>query len=235
MGCKPFRRGSAPGGARSVTTGWAAATCLAASCCLSAVSPARGEDPTCSPALSDGQSPLSVEELTDQIDRSLAAAWKRDDVEPAPPADDAPPPVRAEAPAAVRVGPRPERLPDPSADRLPELKTGASPGVGKRTALRLKRGQLAIEGRIDLHGMTQDKAHRALEGFLTASQAAGKRCVLVITGKGLRPTGETGVLRNLVPRWMNAPAIRGRVLGFSTAQPRDGGTGALYVLLKRKR
>ncbi len=151
------------------------------------------------------------------------------------PADDAPPPVRAEAPAAVRVGPRPERLPDPSTDRLPELKTGASPGVDKRTALRLKRGRLAIEGRIDLHGMTQDKAHQALEGFLTASQAAGKRCVLVITGKGLRPTGETGVLRNLVPRWMNAPAIRGRVLGFSTAQPRDGGTGALYVLLKRKR
>ena len=150
--------------------------------------------------------------------------------------DDAPPPAPAEtAPSAVRVGPRPERLPDPSTDRLPELKTGASPGVDKRTAVRLKRGQLAIEGRIDLHGMTQDKAHRALEGFLTASQAAGKRCVLVITGKGLRPTGETGVLRNLVPRWMNAPAIRGRVLGFSTAQPRDGGTGALYVLLKRKR
>ncbi|MEE8548700.1 MAG: Smr/MutS family protein, partial [Alphaproteobacteria bacterium] len=102
-------------------------------------------------------------------------------------------------------------------------------------AARLKRGQLAIDGRIDLHGMTQAKAHRALEGFLTASQGAGKRCVLVITGKGLRPTGETGVLRNLVPRWMNAPAIRGRVLSFCTAQPRDGGTGALYVLLKRKR
>ena len=101
--------------------------------------------------------------------------------------------------------------------------------------MRLKRGQLAIDGRIDLHGMTQDKAHRALEKFLTASQGAGQRCVLVITGKGLRPTGETGVLRNLVPRWMNAPAIRGRVLSFCTAQPRDGGTGALYVLLKRKR
>lgn len=152
------------------------------------------------------------------------------------PADDLPPEKRAEtAPAVVRVGPSLKRLPETSTDRLPELKTGASPGVDKRTAARLKRGQLAIDGRIDLHGMTQAKAHRALEGFLTASQGAGKRCVLVITGKGLRPTGETGVLRNLVPRWMNAPAIRGRVLSFCTAQPRDGGTGALYVLLKRKR
>ena len=152
------------------------------------------------------------------------------------PADDVPPEERAEtAPEAVRAGPRLERLPARTTDRLPELKSGASPGLDKRTAVRLKRGQLAIDGRIDLHGMTQDKAHRALEKFLTASQGAGQRCVLVITGKGLRPTGETGVLRNLVPRWMNAPAIRGRVLSFCTAQPRDGGTGALYVLLKRKR
>ncbi len=151
-------------------------------------------------------------------------------------AEDVPPEKRAEtAPAAVRAVPRLERVPARTLDRLPELKTGASPGLDKRTAVRLKRGQLAIEGRIDLHGMTQTKAHRALEGFLTASQGAGKRCVLVITGKGLRPTGETGLLRNLVPRWMNAPAIRGRVLSFCTAQPRDGGTGALYVLLKRKR
>ncbi len=152
------------------------------------------------------------------------------------PADDVAGEERAEtAPAAVRVGARLERGPVRTTDRLPELKTGASPGVDKRTAARLKRGQLDIDGRIDLHGMTQAKAHRALAGFLTASQGAGKRCVLVITGKGLRPTGETGVLRNLVPRWMNAPAIRGRVLSFCTAQPRDGGTGALYVLLKRKR
>lgn len=152
------------------------------------------------------------------------------------PPDDVAPAERAEtAPAVVRVGRRLERGPVRTTDKLPELKTGASPGVDKRTAARLKRGQLAIDGRIDLHGMTQAKAHRALEGFLTASQGAGKRCVLVITGKGLRPTGETGVLRNLVPRWMNAPAIRGRVLSFCTAQPRDGGTGALYVLLKRKR
>ncbi len=158
----------------------------------------------------------------------------QDGAKRAPP-DDVPPQRAETAPAAVGAVRRLEREPVRTADKLPELKTGASPGLDKRSAARLKRGQLAIEGRIDLHGMTQATAHQALEEFLTASQRAGKRCVLVITGKGLRPTGETGVLRNLVPRWMNAPAIRGRVLGFSTAQPRDGGTGALYVLLKRRR
>lgn len=152
------------------------------------------------------------------------------------PGDDLPPETPAETvPGGVHVGPRRERTPVTSTVKLPELKAGASHGVDKRTATRLRRGQLAVEGRIDLHGMTQDKAHRALEDFLSASQGAGKRCVLVITGKGLGPRGETGVLRNLVPRWMNAPAIRGRVLSFCTAQPRDGGTGALYVLLKRRR
>ncbi len=160
---------------------------------------------------------------------------RQDGAKRAPP-DDAPPVTPpAPAPGAVGAVPRPDRLAATSADKLPELKTGASPGLDKRTAARLKRGQLAIDGRIDLHGMTQATAHRALEAFVTASQGAGKRCVLVITGKGLRPSGETGVLRNLVPRWMNAPAIRGRVLSFCAAQPRDGGTGALYVLLKRKR
>jgi DNA-nicking Smr family endonuclease len=150
--------------------------------------------------------------------------------------DDVAPAARVEAAApASRAVPSQKQRPVRTNDKLPELKAGASPGLDKRMAARLKRGQLAIDGRIDLHGMTQATAHRALEEFLTASQAAGKRCVLVITGKGLRPTGETGVLRNLVPRWMNAPAIRGRVLSFCSAQPRDGGTGALYVLLKRKR
>ena len=153
-----------------------------------------------------------------------------------PPPDDIAPAERVEtAPAAVRAVRRLERRPGTSIDKLPELKTSASPGLDKRSAARLRRGQLAIEGRIDLHGMTQDTAHRTLEEFLRASQGAGKRCVLVITGKGLRPSGETGVLRNLVPRWMNAPSIRGCVLSFSTARPRDGGTGALYVLLKRNR
>ena len=106
---------------------------------------------------------------------------------------------------------------------------------------------MAIEGRLDLHGLTQTEAHRALDGFIVAEHEAGKRCVLVITGKGgarfdrddggndtgWRPPA--GVLRELTPRWLSAPGLRPRVVAWHPAQPRHGGAGALYVLLRRHR
>ncbi len=117
-----------------------------------------------------------------------------------------------------------------------ELTHGAAPGVDKRTNQRLIRGKLPIEGRLDLHGHTRETAHRALEAFINGSFSAGKRCVIVITGKGLRlETGDIGVLRQAVPQWLNGPALRSKVLAYSHATPKDGGEGALYVLLKRKR
>jgi len=88
---------------------------------------------------------------------------------------------------------------------------------------------------MDLHGLTQEEAHRALSAFVQGSQAAGRRCVLVITGKGLRRDGTTGVLRAAVPHWLNQPDLRERIVAFTHATPRDGGEGALYLLLKRKR
>lgn len=115
---------------------------------------------------------------------------------------------------------------------LPGLEHGASPGVDRRTAERFKRGRMDIDGRLDLHGMTQEGAHVALTTFIERSAAAGKRCVLVITGKGTR--GE-GILRRAVPRWLNEPRLRTRILAFTQARPQHGGEGALYVLLKRKR
>ena len=87
---------------------------------------------------------------------------------------------------------------------------------------------------MDLHGMTQDQAHRALNAFIDASSHAGRRCVLVITGKGSMKDGG-GVIRRELPSWLNAPGNRARVLGFAGAQPTDGGGGAFYVLLKRRR
>jgi DNA-nicking Smr family endonuclease len=118
------------------------------------------------------------------------------------------------------------------APSLPDLSHGASPGVDRRTAERLHRGQMVIDGRIDLHGMTQTEAHDALAAFMDRAEARGWRCVLVITGKGMRGGG---VLRAAVPRWLNLSPHRARILSFGAARPKDGGDGALYVLLRRRR
>lgn len=118
---------------------------------------------------------------------------------------------------------------------LPDLTTAVTAGIDKRTSQRLGRGQLAIEGRLDLHGMTQGEAHDRLAGFIRRAVAAGKRNVLVITGKGFKASGETGVLRQAVPRWLNEPGLRPHVVALRQAQPKDGGEGALYVLLRRER
>ncbi len=104
------------------------------------------------------------------------------------------------------------------------------PGWTARSAERLRRGRYAIEARLDLHGMTQADAHRALAGFVAGSRAIGRRCVLVITGHG-RISG--GVLKTAAPRWLDEPELRRHVLAITPAQQRDGGAGALYVLLRK--
>ena len=148
----------------------------------------------------------------------------------------APPPKQAATPAERKPAANSPPATPPSSKRaeLPPLAPGASAGLDKRTAQRLKRGQLAIDGRIDLHGMTQAEAHGALSAYLERAQGATRRCILVITGKG-RVSENGGVLRTMVPRWLNAPANRARVLAITPAQPKDGGAGALYVLLRRLR
>ena len=130
------------------------------------------------------------------------------------------------------LAPQPPRAVKPA---LPDLTTGASAGIDKRTSQRLGRGQLAIEARLDLHGMTQGEAHDRLAGFIRRAVSAGKRNVLVITGKGFKASGETGVLRQAVPRWLNEPGLRNYIVALRHAQPKDGGEGALYVLLRRER
>lgn len=153
-------------------------------------------------------------------------------------------PARQPARAVAKTpagGPAPA-LPPPAAP--PPLSPGAAPGVDRRTAERLKRGQIPIEAKIDLHGYRLEEAHRALDMFLERAAAAGRRCVLVITGRGLGPRREEsqaarvmprGVLREQVPRWLNEPANRARILAFCQAQPKHGGAGAIYVLLKKRR
>ncbi len=141
----------------------------------------------------------------------------------------------AEPPAlAADSRPPPARAPRPSPREPKPLEPGAAIGVDRRLAERLRRGQLPIEARIDLHGLTQDEAHARLAAFLAAAAPAGRRCVLVITGTGAWREGG-GVLRESVPRWLNEARLRPLVLAIARAQPRHGGGGALYVLLKRRR
>lgn len=110
-----------------------------------------------------------------------------------------------------------------------------------KTFGRLKRGKLAPEGRIDLHGMTLDQAHGVLNGFIMRSHAQGKRLVLVITGKGKQADDHgpipqrAGILRHNVPHWLQLPPLAQMVLQVSEAHGRHGGGGAYYVYLRRKR
>ncbi len=107
----------------------------------------------------------------------------------------------------------------------------SSQGLDPALRRRLRRGRQRLDAALDLHGLTQGEAHYRLRRFLEDSAARGHRLVLVITGKGRG--GETGVLRRLVPYWLAEPALAARVVGFETAHARHGGTGALYVRLRR--
>ena len=138
--------------------------------------------------------------------------------------------AKARAGATRKAAPVPDRRPPP----LPELDPMAPAGLDKRTARRLKRGQLPVEARLDLHGKTQDQAHDALRRFIRESRMARRRCVQVITGKGSVASGEGGVLRRMVPRWLNEPGLRRHIIAITNAPESNGGAGALYVLLKSR-
>jgi DNA-nicking Smr family endonuclease len=110
--------------------------------------------------------------------------------------------------------------------------------LGRRFRQRLARGTREIDGRLDLHGMTQAQAHGALIGFLRGAQARGSKLVLVITGKGAGggdPYSERGVLKRQVPLWLRLPECHSLIVGFEAAGIGHGGEGALYVSLRKLR
>ena len=96
---------------------------------------------------------------------------------------------------------------------------------------RVRRGRFDIEGRLDLHGHTQDSARAALAGFVAFHRGAGARCVLVITGKGR--TGE-GVIRRRFLSWIGEPSVSRHVSSYSQAHQKHGGSGAFYLFLRRR-
>jgi DNA-nicking Smr family endonuclease len=131
--------------------------------------------------------------------------------------------------------PLPARL-APAPRAKPTLAQGEYAGVDHNSARKLKRGKRLIEARLDLHGHSRERAHDALNQFIVGAAARGKRVVLVITGYGRQGTsGEPGVLRSMLPRWLGDAPLRRHVLAFDVAQPKDGGPGAFYILLRRER
>jgi DNA-nicking Smr family endonuclease len=131
----------------------------------------------------------------------------------------APPPARESKSRRVPASAKPEP---------PTRAAKSIDALDRRTAARLKRGTLAIEARIDLHGMTQAEAHDALSRFIVRAQKHGSRAVLVITGK-------SGVLHSAVPRWLDQGDNRERILAIRRAHAQHGGEGALYLMLRRRR
>jgi len=144
------------------------------------------------------------------------------------------PAVKETPPLAAKPVPKPapKQAPMPRGEAL-----------DRQTARKLEGGRLAVEARLDLHGMRQHDAHAALRKFLKSAQGKGYRHVLVITGKGAAADTRRsfyedearGVLRQAVPHWLSQPDLAHVVVSFSEAPRRLGGEGALYVRLRKPR
>jgi DNA-nicking Smr family endonuclease len=170
-----------------------------------------------------------------------ASLWARAtaDVKPLPPArkrrrrnpPPVPPPGPETPPAPVAAMPAPP-VPAIADTRVAAPAARGNAGLDRRTLARLKRGDITPAARLDLHGMTQAEAHAALDDFIDRAVRRGARLVLAITGKG---SGGDGVLRRMLPRWIQSGPHAGRILRVEHAHARHGGEGAWYVYLRRVR
>jgi DNA-nicking Smr family endonuclease len=114
-----------------------------------------------------------------------------------------------------------------------EFIEGASPGTDRNLLRALRRGDFSLQGHLDLHGLTQAEAKEAVERFLTDSRRSGRRCVLIVHGRGLHSKDQIPILKERLKVWLSQKRIGKLVLAFATARPHDGGAGAVYVLLRR--
>ena len=124
-------------------------------------------------------------------------------------------------------------------EKLRFLVPGDSEGIDANTMRRFKRGEFAIEAVLDLHGYTSEESFDKVEHFIKKAYLRQKRCVQIVTGKGLHREDDIfavrGVLKDLVPQWLNGALLRPLILTFDYSRPEDGGEGALTILLRRKR
>ncbi|MFO7987803.1 MAG: Smr/MutS family protein [Desulfatiglandaceae bacterium] len=114
-----------------------------------------------------------------------------------------------------------------------EYMEGAIPGMDRKLMEKLRNGQFPIQDHVDLHGLTQKEAEVGVRDFLLDCYRHGLRCVLVVHGRGLNSENHIPVLKTRVPVWLSRGPVKKIILAFSTAKAYDGGTGAIYVLLRR--
>ncbi len=127
-----------------------------------------------------------------------------------------------------------------NANSFTPLAIGDTSNLDRRTAEKFVRGQFKIEARLDLHGLSEKEAFSAVVDFILQSYVRGLRCILIITGKGIKKENDTwyepkGIIKDALPSWLNNAEIRPFILSMVNALPADGGDGAMYVLLKRQR
>ncbi|MBR1904208.1 MAG: Smr/MutS family protein [Alphaproteobacteria bacterium] len=113
-------------------------------------------------------------------------------------------------------------------------------GIDRATLRKFKKEEFAVEAVLDLHGLTEDAAFVKVDEFIPRCFAQGKRCVVIVTGKGYHQAEDDifavrGVLRHQVPQWLNLPRLRAMIMIYKHPSERMGGKGALYILLKRKK
>lgn len=114
-------------------------------------------------------------------------------------------------------------------------------GLDRRTEQKFKQGKMPIEGRLDLHGLTLEEAHQEVRKFIRLHYQSGKRCVLIITGKGEASEqgawyeGSRGQIRRNFKHWLDDTDLKPLILSVSAARRDHGGGGAFYVLLRRQR
>ncbi len=114
-----------------------------------------------------------------------------------------------------------------------EFIEGRAAGIDAAVARKLRKGEYAVQGHIDLHGLTRGEAKQAVDRFLRTARAEGKRCVLLVHGRGMHSRDQVPVLKEALRTWLATARFARHVLAFATARPQDGGAGALYVLLRR--
>lgn len=151
------------------------------------------------------------------------------------PASPRPAPAAAKRPAAAVTFVPPPPAPSLAVKRAPPAPLAVFPlpetrPLNHQWSRALKKGALTVDASVDLHGLTEDAAHRTLLRFVTTAAAAGLRTLLVVTGKG---RAGQGVLKARLPQWLAEGALRGRVLAVYPAHVKDGGGGAFYVVLRR--